>query len=984
MYTPLYVKSNYSFLSSLVRIDELIDTCVKQKISSVALCDDDMISIMYFIKKCNENQIHPMIGIDLKYKECSILLYAENFKGYQNLIQLNTIQNKNETITLEEVKIHQEGVICILPYSSKSLYEMCKSCFDSEHLYLGYHNLEEEYQVSKITNQIVFLNKILYLTLKESKYYKYVTMIRDKKNVFDDISFQDDKNYLLTMKEVSTLSHEFGIKQTNLIAEKCHVEFPKNQNLLPIYQTNHEVSNDEYLKSLSIKGLEKRKGSQLDSNYKERLLYELSVISKMGFSNYFLVVYDYVKYAKKQGILVGPGRGSAGGSLVAYALGIIDIDPIEYDLLFERFLNPGRITMPDIDVDFPDIYREQVIQYVKEKYGIKNVAGIVAIGTLKAKAVLDDVGRVLKIPDEKITRLKKCIPNFNSTLKEVYKTDDSFRNMVENDERLSLLYEVSSYLEGFPRNTTTHASGIIIANEELDQIVPLLSQDGNYVCGYEMDYLEELGLLKMDFLGNRNLTIIMSIIKCINEQEPKTIDFRTIPLNDKETYQLFYNADTNGIFQFESDTMKNLLRRLKPTNFEDIIAANALVRPGPMDQEYIMRKHHQKQITYPHDNLIPVLKSTYGVIIYQEQIMQIASIMAGYTLSEADNLRRAMGHKIKEILSKEEEKFIKQSIQNGYSYEVSKKVYDLIFNFAQYGFNKSHTVAYAIIAYKMAYLKVHYSKYFYQNLLSMIIGNDAKTFQTIKEARKNKVEFILPDIRKSNTTYQITEQGILFPLSAIKGIGANVARQIEPIQQEEWIDIFDAMIKLTKVGISKKIIETFIYASCFRTFGYNQRTLIENLDTLLTYAFVAKDLSYGSDIIEKPTLEIKEEYSNEFIMQQEKELFGFYLTYHPTTKYKAKYQVIDLNQIKNYFGKWVDVIVLVEKVKLHTDKTGKNMAFLYGSDETLNLDFVLFSSVLKEQTIEKGDILLIRGKVERKEDLQIVVDNFKNLKKESF
>lgn len=980
MYTPLYVKSNYSFLSSLIKIDELVEKCVEFGIKNIAICDDDMISTIYFLKKCEENKIHPIIGFEIKYNEKSILLYAENFEGYQNLIQINTIKS-TKNIEKEDLIEHKNKVICILPYESRDLFEEFQNIYSN--IYIGYSNLEEEHILLNKTKKIVFLNKVLYLEKKHGKYYKYLLMIRDKKNVLDNIEWQDNHNYLLK-DEIYTLTHKEGIENTNIIASKCNVIFPDKKNLLPIYKTEHNISNEEYLTQLSIKGLMLRKQNNVSDKYRERLLYELDIIKKMGFSNYFLVVYDYVKYAKKQGILVGPGRGSAGGSLVAYALGIIDVDPIEYNLLFERFLNPGRITMPDIDVDFPDIYREDVINYVREKYGEKNVAGIVAIGTLKAKAVLDDVGRILKIQPEKIERLKKHITNFNSKLKEVYNSNESFRNMIENDERLSLLYEISLVIEGFPRNTTTHASGIVISNDELDTIIPLLKQDGKYVSGYEMGFLEELGLLKMDFLGNRNLTIIMSIIEDINKFEDKKVDFRTIPLNDKETINLFYQADTNGIFQFESDTMKNLLRRLRPTTFDDIIAANALVRPGPIDSEYIERRHKRKNVTYPTDSLIPILKSTYGVIIYQEQIMQIANVMAGYTLSEADILRRAMGKKKEEVLKQEEKKFLENSQKLGNSYEISKKVYDLILNFAQYGFNKSHTVAYSLVAYKMAYLKVKYPKYFYRNLLSMIVGNDSKTFQIIREARSKNVKFILPNIIKSTSKYKITEQGILFPLSGIKNIGVNIANEIEKIQHEGFIDIFDVLIKLTRIGINKKTIETLIYASSFREFGYNQKTLIDNLDTLLTYSFIAKDLGYESNIIEKPTIEIKEEFDNDFIMEKEKELFGFYLSYHPVTKYKTKYKHIDLKNVNNYLGKYLDVIILVEKAKIYVDKKGNNMAFLFGSDESLGMDFVVFSSVLKEKEIKKGDILLIRGKVDKKEEYQIIVENFMNLKDESF
>ncbi len=972
MYTPLYVKSNYSFLSSLVDIDKLIKNCKEENIKSVALLDDNMIITMHFYKECINNGIKPIIGLDIEYKNSRVLLYAKTFNGYKSLIKLSTIKSER-AIAIEDLNNNSEDLICIVMYEYKELFNELKEVY--EYIYLGYSNREEEHLALSITSRVVFANKILYLNKKDSKYLKYVLMIRDKKNVMDEVDYEDNNNYLLG-NEIEKLSSKTGIDTTNFIADMCNVTFPKNTNFIPEFKHN----SDEYLFTLSIEGLKRRLKNEVSDIYKERLVYELDVIKKMGFSNYFLIVYDYVKYAKKSGLLVGPGRGSAGGSLVAYSLGIIDVDPIEYDLLFERFLNPGRITMPDIDIDFPDIYRDDVINYVKEKYGKKNVSGIVAIGTLKAKAVLDDVSKVLKIAPEKVDRLKKYIALFTDKLKEVYDSNLEFKNIIDNDERLSLLYEISLFLEGFPRNITTHASGIIISGVELDEIIPLIRQEDMYVSGYEMGFLEDLGLLKMDFLGNRNLTTIMEILESIKKYENIDINFLDIPLDDKEAIKVFFDIDTNGIFQFESDVMKNLLKRLKPSTFADIIAANALVRPGPSDIEYIKRKHDPSLITYSAECLIPILKATYGVIIYQEQIMQIASIMAGFSLSEADNLRRAMSKKKKDALKNEEDKFISGSIKNGHSYEVAKEVYDLILNFAQYGFNKSHTVAYSMIAYKMAYLKAKYPKYFYLNLLSQIIGHDSKTSLIIKEARKKGVNFYLPSINLSTERYSVASDGIVFPLSNIRNLGASVATAIVSTRETEFKDIYDCLIKLTNKGINKKTIETLIYASCFREFGFNKKTLIENLDNLLTYAFVAKGLDPTSSFKLEPNIEICEEYDNEFLMSKEKELFGFYLSYHPTTKYKSDYKVIDINNIGQYFNKDVDTIIMVDRIKTHIDKSGKKMAFVLGSDEGDSLDYVIFSSTLSSYgEINKGDILLVRGKVERNTSYQIVVNRLKKL-----
>lgn len=971
MYTPLYIKSNYSFFSSLVKIENLIEECVAKNIKNIALCDDNMIATMYFYKLCKSKNIKPIIGLEVTYSDYKILLYAKNYEGYQNLLKIITIGN---TINIDTFSLYKDNLIVILPYDSLPIFKDFDNITNS--IYLGFSNKNEEYELLKFSSRLVFLNKVLYLNKKESEYFKYSIMLKEKKNILDDISFSDNNNYLLSNDEVLSLSSNNGIDSTNFIANLCNVDFPSYSNLLPVYNNNLKISSEDYLTKLSIQGITIRLNNEVNEVYKKRLLYELDVIKKMGFANYFLIVYDYVKYAKKSGILVGPGRGSAGGSLVAYALGIIDVDPIKYDLLFERFLNPGRITMPDIDIDFPDIYRDRVIDYVKEKYGEKNVAGIVAIGTLKAKAVLDDVAKILKISQDKVDMLKKFI-SLNSKLLEVYNTNLEFKNIIDNDERLNLLFKISLYFEGFPKNITTHASGIIISSVQLDSIIPLIKQDNMYISSYEMGFLEELGLLKMDFLGNRNLTIIMDIIENIKKYENRNIDFLNIPLDDYKTLKLFYDVDTNGIFQFESDTMKNLLRRLKVTSFDDIVAADALVRPGPDTDSYIERKNNNIEVKYINDNIRKILSPTYGVLVYQEQIILLANVMARFSLSEADILRRAMGKKKKDILKVQEESFIKGALKNGYDYNTAKKYYDDILAFAQYGFNKSHAVAYSIIAYKMGYLKIHFPKYFYLSLLSMIIGSEYKTSVIIREARQKGVNFFLPDINKSTEKYEIVEDGILFPISNIRSVGINTAREIVKIRENKpFKNIFVCLTKLVEIGINKKLIETFIYASMFSSFGYNKNTLITNLDNLLTYAFIAKGLD--DDEIEHPTIEIKEEFSRDVLMSKEKELFGFYLSYHPVTKYKDTYKVINLNDLKIYYNKVIDTIVLVEKIKLHTDKNNNKMAFISGSDEIASCDYIIFSEVFNTiSNVKKGDILLVRGRVDKKENFQIIAQKAK-------
>ena len=978
MFTRLYIKTNYSLLSSLITIDELIKTCVDKNIKSIAICDNDMTGVMHFYKECKKNNIKPIVGLDIVYNNKHILLYCKNYEGYKSLIKLSTISSE-KTIEISDLKCNNKDLIAILPYKSLEIYDEIKEIYQD--IYLGYSNIKEEEECLIISKKCVFVNKTLYLKKEDSKYLKYLFMIRDNKTISDNIEFIDNYNYFLN-DEVISLSSSEGLNNTNIISDLCNLEFPKNNNLLPIYETENNNS-DEFLFNLSIKGLNKRLNNSVSGEYKNRLLYELDVIKKMGFSNYFLVVYDFIRYAKRENILVGPGRGSAGGSLVAYSLGITDIDPIKYDLLFERFLNPERVTMPDIDTDFPDIYRDQVIDYVKNKYGKKNVSGIVTFGTLASRLAIRDVARCLNIKSNEVDILCKHIPMVTKLkLKDFYQKDEEFRSIIESDSSLQQLFEIASKIEGFPRHTSMHAAGIVMSRYELDEVIPLIkNSEGMYLTGYSMEYLEEIGLLKMDFLGLKNLTTIMNIINDIEKNEKVKIDFSKIPLDDKEAIQIFTNADTSGIFQFESSGMRNFLKNLKPNSFEDIFAAIALFRPGPAVNidSYIRRKHGLESIDYIDPSLESILAPTYGIIIYQEQIMQIANVMAGYSLGEADILRRAMSKKKMDILKNEEDKFICGAINRGYTKEIAKKVFDLILNFANYGFNRAHSVAYSIIAYKMAYLKAKYPKYFFSSLLSSVIGSEIKTKEYINEARSRGIKILLPDINKSYGYYSVEEDGIRFPISNIKNIGIVTCRDIVDKRLTSFKDIFDCMSKIVTRNVNEKTLESLILASCFDCFGYNKQTLLSNLDNLLNYASLTKDLD--PSLVIKPEIEIKEEFTKETLMASEKKLFGFYLSEYPTTIYKEEYNTIELKDVPNYFNKVVDTVVLIDKIKVIDTKKGEKMCFLYGSDPTGIMDYTCFPDVYKENIdITRGDVVLIRGRVEKRlNQYQIIVQKIKKL-----
>lgn len=977
MYTPLYVKTEYSLLSSLIRIDELIDYCAQHRIPSLGISDEALFGAREFYLKCQAKGIHPVIGLEVGYEASSLLLYAKNYEGYQNLLKLSTIQSERN-VTLEDLKTFFSHLICVLPFESRELFSEFSPIY--EELFVGFESKQEETVVKEITDQIVYLPKILFLDPDDGEYLSYLSLIRDGKTLSDHFPFLDGEKYF--KRTVDQTIDNRGIFHTNEIAARCEIHFPPKKLHLPIYPCEG-MSQEEYLKQLSIKGLTKRLQGNVTPVYQNRLSYELEVIAKMGFANYFLIVYDFIKYAKKNGILVGPGRGSAGGSLVAYSLGIIDIDPIRYDLLFERFLNPERISMPDIDTDFPDLYRDQVISYVKEKYGEKQVVGIITFGTLGAKQVLRDVGRVLNIPLYKTDALCKFLPPMGKeSLSYFYQNNSLFRDKIESDVTLKNLYRVALKLEGLKRHTSIHAAGIVFCDEPLDNIVPLYKTPDLYVSAYSMEYLEDLGLLKMDFLGLKNLTTIMNVIDLIKQTTGETVDFAKIPLDDKEALHLFTTASTSGIFQFESAGMRNFLRRLKPTTFEDIFAAIALFRPGPSINidTYIKRKHGLEPVTYLDPSLEPILKHTYGIFIYQEQIMQVANVFAGYTLGEADILRKAMSKKKYDILKNEEEKFLQKSIELGHKPDVSKEIFDLILHFAGYGFNRSHSVAYALIAYKMAYLKVHYPKQFFASLLSSVIGSEGKTREYIMEAKSLGIKVLKPDIRRSGISFQVVEDGILFPLSNVKGVGSVVSKEIVGARGDGFLDIYDAFSKLYSRNVTKSILETLIMAGTFSSFPYNRATLLKNLDSFINYAELTKDLD--PSLVMKPEIEEVEEWDKMYLLQKEKEIFGFYLSDHPVSNYRLMYpNAILLNQVSNYMNQKISVILFIENMKQIETKKKEQMAFVMGSDESGTIELTLFPKVYQTyQTISKGELYQVVGRVERRLDkIQMIVEEMKQV-----
>lgn len=952
MYAPLNIKTCNSFLKSMIKIDDLIKVAKEHNIKALTITDDNMYGVIEFYNTCTKNDIKPIIGLEINISS-KIILYAMNYDGYKNLMKITTLKSEGE-LNIDILTHYSNNLICLLPYESKDLYSELSKIY--KYIFLTYQNQEEKDKI-KIENKL-YMNEILCIKKEDEKYLKYLKAIKEGVSVKEIEEIQNK----------SLFSLEKDSKNNELIVSLCNLEIKKHQDLLPVYDENKDAYTE--LKKECIKGMKRIFGSAAPKKYALRLKHELEIINKMGFCNYFLIVADYINYAKTHNILVGPGRGSAAGSLVSYTLNITAIDPLKYNLLFERFLNPERITMPDIDVDFEDTKREEVIKYCIDKYGEKKVALIVTFGTLAAKQAIKDVARTLDIDLQKTDNFTKLIDS-RLSLKENYQFSKVKRYLEMNPE-FKTVYKIALKFEGLKRHTSLHAAGIVMSKYNLDENIPLDKNHGVYATEYDKDYLEELGLLKMDFLGLKNLSLIANIL-----DEIKTIEFDTIKEDDEKALEIFKNVNTTGIFQFESEGMKKFLHKFRPETFEDIVSALALFRPGPMKNidSYIRRKRGLEKIDYLHENLKPILKPTYGIIVYQEQIMQIANIMAGYSMAEADLLRRAMSKKSEAILLKEKDKFIKGSIKNGYDESLAHKIYDLIFKFADYGFNRSHSVAYAMISYRMAYLKAHYPLVFMKNLLSSAINSETKTKEYIYECTKNGITIAKPNINISDMMYIKVDNKIVFPLTNIKNVGVNAAKAIiEERKNGKFKDIFDFICRCYKGPVNSKTIENLIYAGAFDSFGYTKKTLIQNLDIIINYSEIG---SYITDDTFKPELEEFKEFSKRELMQKEEEIFGFYLTAHPVTEYKKNNpNVIEAKDIGNYFDKTVEVIVSVDRIKRLTTKKNEQMMFITGSDELSQIDIVVFPRVYEiSPEIEIGDILDIKGKIEKRYDQYQIITN---------
>lgn len=946
-YIPLRVKTSYSLLKSMNDIHKLVLYCKENGINTICICDDNMYGVMEFYKECIKNDIKPVVGLELNIDNNIVLLYAKNYLGYQNLTRI-IYEKQNLDINYDILSKYKDNLICVSTTDLRNIFD---------DFYFGYTNIDE-----KSDEKSVYINEILCLKESDKEYLKYLYLIKNGKKINDDIVIPSYDNCYLDFKDCD---YDNSLE----LVSKCNITFTQNKKLFPKYDIDN---SKEYLLNLCKKGLYKRLDGKITKRYYDRLLYELDVINFMGFNDYFLVVWDYVKFCRQNDILIGSGRGSAAGSLVSYCLGITDVDPLKYNLLFERFLNKERITMPDIDIDFDSLKRDEVVRYVMNKYGKNRVVPIITFSTLSAKQIIRDVSRIFDLNLSIVDSFTKLIDN-NSTLTEALKKA-SVKSFLEKNYKLKEIYKISLKLEGLKRQISTHAAGVIIGGEDLKSYIPLQKYEDYYISGYSMEHLEELGLIKMDFLSLKNLNMVKSII-----DEVGNIKYKDIPIDDVNSIRLFKEGNTAGIFQFESTGMKRFLERLSPSNFDDIVAAIALYRPGPSNNidSYIKRKNGTEKIVYLDDSLIDILKQTYGIIIYQEQIMQIANKMAGYSYGEADILRRAMSKKKKEVMLEERVKFIKRSIERGYKKEVSEKTYDYILKFADYGFNKAHSVGYSMLALKMAYLKSHYKEEFMSSLLTNAIGNEDKIKEYIDECRKMNINILKPDINKSEYSFKKGDCGILYSLSAIKNVGTITSKEII-LERESGLfkDFFDFVKRMHGKSINKKIIESLIDSGAFNSFGYNHKTLYNNIDSAINYAFLCKDLD--ESLVEVPKMLESDEFTKDELSKSEKNVFGFYLENHPVVSFKAKYDdIINSIDIQKYFDKKVNLILIMDKINAFKTKNNDYMAFLKGSDELGSVEVTVFPNKYDLiRDLDKKDIVLVSGLVEKRmSKYQVVLDN---------
>lgn len=1065
-FVHLHNHSHYSLQDAACTIDSLVNAAKQNDMHALALTDHGvMFGISEFYKKAKKASIKPIIGCEAyinfngsrfergeknsgrrKSKHYNhLLLLAKNDTGYKNLMKLTT-QGFTEgfyykpRIDLDLLKEKSEGLICTSaclagPVASHLLNGdygkarensiLLHEIFgDDFYLELQDHGQEEDKAVlegvPKLSKELgipmVCTNDIHYIEQDHAIAHNILLLLSDKTGNKDyrDLRYSTDQIYFKTSEQMKDLFKDYkgAIENTLAIEEKIDVnlDFEKfHYPIFPIPENSKAKDLDEYFEILAKEGLEKR-FNKLNRNIEERFEYEIGIIKSMGYSGYFLITQDFINAAKTQGIPVGPGRGSAAGSLVAYALGITNVNPLEYDLLFERFLNPSRKSMPDIDIDFADDQRGEVIDYVKEKYGEQSVCQIVTFNRLSSKAVLRDVARVLNIPIPTVNNITKWIP---SKFGRVFSIDQALEEVPElkwvkdsNDPEIHELLKYARILEGMNRNISKHAAGVVITPGEVSDLVPMASAgaNGDLVTQYNMKELDSAGILKMDFLGLRTLTIIRDAIDLVEKTRGIKIDIDKIPIDDPATYKLFSKGQTTGVFQFESAPMKEHLKNLKPTSIKDLSAMNALYRPGPMEfiADFIDRKHGRKPIEYLSPLLEEILSETYGIIVYQEQVIQIANKIAGMSLAEADILRRAMGKKDLEEMKRQKTKFVDGAVKNNIPKKIAEEIFVVIDKFANYGFNKSHAVAYSFVAYQTAYLKANYTAEFLAANLTNEFGNPDKVTLLLDDCRKLKIPVMVPDINKPTVKFTVENGKIIFGMSAIKNVGINAVKEIERTHknlERNFKSIFDFTSNVDTHIVNKRAIEGLVLAGAFDSVKGNRAQNFSEIEHAISFGSKVrsanmnqKESLFGgmeeSMKIEEPELLDAEVWSSKEQLAKERETLGFYLSDHPLRKYEAEYNsfsTIKLGDPHTFTNaEFVRACGVVTSVRTRIDKSGRNMAFFKLDDLSGSCECIMFGKAFGQcgELIVPESTIMVMGKLESSGDeIKLQVDEVIDLSK---
>ncbi|HOE56850.1 MAG TPA: DNA polymerase III subunit alpha, partial [Bacillota bacterium] len=1034
-FVHLHVHTEYSLLDGAGKIEELVAKAKELGMESIAITDHGvMYGVVDFYKQAKKHGVKPIIGCEvyvaprtmgdrdpkLDAGQYHMVLLAENEEGYNNLIKLVSMGFTEgfyykPRVDIETLRKYSKGIIALSACLAGAIpenivngnYEAAKAAallyndvFGEGNFYLELqdHGIKEQslvnQEVIRLSREtgipLVATNDVHYVKKEDAAVQDILLCIQTGKTVLEEdrLKFQGQEFYLKSQEDMYELFKYIpeALENTEKIAEKCSLDFSFGQVHLPVFDVPEGYTSDTYIRKLCYDGLKKKYGGITDE-LKDRAEHELSVITSMGYSDYYLIVWDYVKFAKDNGIMVGPGRGSGAGSLVAYCLGITNIDPIKYNLIFERFLNPERISMPDFDVDFCYERRQEVIDYVVGKYGKDRVAQIITFGTMAARAAIRDVGRALDIPYAQVDLIAKKIPfEIGMTIEKALAANSELRKLYEEDEGAKHLIDMSKAVEGMPRHSSTHAAGVVISEKAITEYVPLQMNEDVITTQFAMGTLEELGLLKMDFLGLRTLTVIRDTLRLIEEKGAEVPDVDNLKYDDPNIFRMISQGDTYGVFQLESGGMVQCFKELKPNCLEDIIAGISLYRPGAMDQipMYIRNKHNPDKIRYMHPALEHILDVTYGCIIYQEQVMQIVRDLGGYSMGRSDIVRRAMGKKKADVMAKERENFINGivdeagnivvagCVRNGIPAKTAAEIFDEVAKFAGYGFNKSHAAAYAIIAYQTAWLKYYYPVEFSAALITSVMGNTKKVAEYIQHCKGIGIEVLPPDINESSVSFTVRENKIRFGLAAVKNVGINAILSIIKARKERsrFEGLYDFLQKIDYSVINKRTVESLIKCGAFDRFGVYRSRMLAVYEKLIDSIQLQKKTNVEGQISLFDTMEESRnligniypeinEHPKKNLLAMEKEMIGLYISGHPLEEYEPELkssvtvttadlltdiesETQNMGNNPELDGKKVTMGGIITSVKQKTTKTNNMMAFVELEDLYGTLEIIVF------------------------------------------